>query len=314
MSPRRLAMLAVLLAAAFTAQLAPGVGGPAADRDLRPEPARLRQPPFQAAGRPLRAHRRAVGRRAAPRLLAGLPNAWLAGARKAHVQPHVAFGDPTTRSSSGPSPVRYRAAFRTFRRRWPSVRVFTPWNEATYHLAPTYRYPRLAARYYGVMKRTCGRCQIVAADVLDLPNLEGWLNKFLRYVPGHPRLWGVHNYRDANHNRPLRHSWTLKLTRMLKGTLWVTESGGIAGLEGAKKKKPAWSYSPARAARSLKHLFALVSDPRVRNRYRRVYVYNFFGSWDRHHHTNRWDSGLIGLNGKPRPAYWDLKGIIRRLG
>ena len=314
MSPRRLAMLAVLLGAAFTAQLAPASA------------ARLQigisdQSPHVFANRlfkPLAAHyaRIVVPWNVAQRhdYWPGYLNAWLVGARQAHVQPHVAFGDPTYTIKHGPSPARYRAAFRTFRRRWPSVRVFTPWNEATYHLAPTYRYPRLAARYYGVMKRTCGRCQIVAADVLDLPNLDGWLKKFLRYVPGHPRLWGVHNYRDANHDRPLRHSWTLKLTRMLKGTIWVTESGGIAGLEGAKKKKPAWSYSPARAARSLKHLFALVSNPRVRHRYRRVYVYNFFGSWDRKHHTNRWDSGLIGLNGKPRPAYWDLKGIIRRLG
>lgn len=241
---------------------------------------------------------------------------WLENARRAHAQPHVAFGEPSYTPrlfGKGPSPASLRNAFRAFRRRWPAVRVFTPWNEATFHRAPTYRRPGLAARYYEAMRRSCPRCTILAADMLDMPNLTAWLRGFLRHVHGHPRLWGIHNYRDANRDRPLRTSTTLKLTRMVRGTIWVTESGGIAGLEGAHRRT-AWRYSPARAGRSLKHLFALVNAPAVRRRYRRVYVYNFFGAWDRRHRTNSWDSGLIGLNGRPRPAYWALKGIVARLG
>jgi hypothetical protein len=51
---------------------------------------------------------------------------------------------------------------------------------------------------------------------------------------------------------------------------------------------------------------------KVRRRYQRVYIYNYFGSWTRHRRTNRWDSGLLAVGGKPRPAYWDLKRQIAR--
>lgn len=49
----------------------------------------------------------------------------------------------------------------------------------------------------------------------------------------------------------------------------------------------------------------------VRGRYKRVYIYNWFGSWTKHRKRNRWDSGLMSVSGKPRPAYWDLKRRAR---
>lgn len=238
----------------------------------------------------------------------GILNAWLAGARRSRVQPHVAFGEPSYDDrliGRGPTPGRYARAFAAFRRRWPSVRVFTPWNEETYYRAPTYRKPALAAAYYRAMTRRCPHCTVVAADMLDLPNLTAWLHGFLRHVGNGPHLWGVHNYRDANRRRDIRTSWTYKLTRMVRGPIWVTESGGIDGLE-THDGKTTWSYSPRRASASVRHMFNLLENPVVRRRYPRVYVYNFYGAWSRTTRDNRWDSGLVGLDGKPRPAYWEL--------
>lgn len=243
----------------------------------------------------------------------GILDAWLAGAARDHVQPHVAFGEPSYSDKligRGPTHAQYWLAFAAFRKRWPQVRVFTPWNEETFYRAPTYRNPGLAAWYYRIVRRQCPTCTVVAADLLDLPNLTSWLRGFLRHV-GHarPRLWGVHNYRDANRMRTLDASWTLKLARMVKGRIWVTESGGIDGLED-HAGRVTWPYSPSRASAAMRHLFHLITARRVRRRYGRVYVYNFYGSWDRRRHTNHWDSGLVGLDGRPRPAYWELRHLV----
>jgi hypothetical protein len=52
----------------------------------------------------------------------------------------------------------------------------------------------------------------------------------------------------------------------------------------------------------------------VRKRYERVYIYNYFGTWTKGgRKTNRWDSGLLNLNGTPRPAYKALKRTIKKL-
>ena len=47
-----------------------------------------------------------------------------------------------------PSVRRYKKAVTAFRKRYPQVRVFAPWNEANHPSQPTYRKPGLAVRYY----------------------------------------------------------------------------------------------------------------------------------------------------------------------
>jgi len=240
---------------------------------------------------------------------------WITAAEAAHVEPHIAFTNAISTKGGlavGPAPARYGRAFAAFRKRWPSVKVFTPWNEVNLNYQPTAKRPALAAAYYRVLRRHCAGCQVVAADVLDLGNVVSWLREFQRHVSGSPRLWGVHNYRDANYDRPLSQSWTLRLTRMLRGTIWVTEAGGIVGRRDSRSGKLAWPYSPPRAGRAMRHLLELVNAPAVRARYGRLYVYNFYGAWDRHRVTNPWDSGLVGLDGKPRPAYEVLARELKR--
>jgi hypothetical protein len=235
---------------------------------------------------------------------------WLAGADLTGVEPHVAFNAVGyRRNPKGPTPAQYYKAVSAFHRRWPAVRVFSPWNEENHYIQPTAKDPKLAATYYRLLRRVCPKCQVVGADMLDDANLRRWLGQFLKYTHGAPRLWGLHNYQDVNHHRKLSQSWTLKLTRMVKGTIWSTEAGGIVSFR-APSGRTVYPYSPTRAASNLRYLLKLMANPLVRSRYQRAYVYNFYGTWDgkpRHKSANRWDSGLVGINGLPRPAYGVLE-------
>jgi hypothetical protein len=243
--------------------------------------------------------------------------AWIAGALRAGAQPSVAFTSARYNSAGigvAPTRAQYRRAFAAFRRRWPIVHVFTPWNEVNLRYQPTRRRPALAATYYEVLRWRCPRCTVVAADLLDTDDLQSWLRGFLGAVHGSPRLWGLHNYRDANRHHPLARSWTLRLTKLVRGRIWVTEGGGIVGMRSALTGRTRWSYSPRRAAASLRHLLTLVTAPAVRARYTRLYDYCYFGTWGPHRETSFWDSGLVGLDGRARPAYAVLRAAIRRLG
>jgi hypothetical protein len=246
----------------------------------------------------------------------GYLRAWLRGAKKRKVQPHVAFNIAsfsTRHRGKGPSPKKFRRAFKRFRKRYRQVRVFTPWNEANHAFQPTYRRPRLAYRYYRVVKRGCPRCKVLAADVLDDSSMSWWLRKYRRYYRGRG-IWGIHNYGDANRHRSLRHSATLRITRLVRGPIWSTEAGGIVGFK-TTKGRVAYRYSLARQKKAQRYLFRLLRHRKVRRRYQRVYIYNWTGTWSKRgkRKRNRWDSGLMTVGGKPRPAYWDLKRQIKRL-
>jgi hypothetical protein len=246
----------------------------------------------------------------------GYLRSWLRGARRRHVQPLVAFNVAnfaTKHRGRGPSPKRFRALFKRFRRKYRDVHVFTPWNEVNHSFQPTYRDPRLAYRYYRVVKGGCRHCTVLAADVLDDSTMVHWLRRYRHYFKGRG-IWGIHNYGDANHHRSLRHSATLRITRLVRGPIWSTEAGGIVGFKTAKGRV-AYHYSLRRQKRAQRYLFGLMRSREVRRRYRRVYIYNWTGTWARRGRVkhNRWDSGLMSVGGKPRPAYWDLLRQIRRL-
>src|SRR5947199_10464 len=126
-----------------------------------------------------------------------------------------------------PSVAKFQQAFEAFRQRWPQVHVFTPWNEVNRNDQPTLRHPALAAGYYRAMRYSCPSCTVLGADLLDVPSLTKWLPRFRRALHGAPKIWGLHNYGDANRMRPLAKSWTLRLTKIVRGQIWITEGGGI---------------------------------------------------------------------------------------
>jgi hypothetical protein len=243
----------------------------------------------------------------------GYLQAWLDGAKATGVEPHVAFNikDLSTQSlGKGPTPKQYAKIVKGFRKKYPQVRTFTPWNEANHVFQPTARRPKLAADYYKALRRVCPSCKILAADVLDDANLTSWMTKFKRYYNGRA-TWGLHNYQDANKHRSFRASWTYKMAKLVKGDIWSSEAGGIVGFK-TVKGKIGYKYSVARQLKAQKYLFKLMTNPKVKKRYKRVYIHNYFGTWTKSKKTNRWDSGLLSLDRKPRPAYYDLKKQIAR--
>ena len=125
-----------------------------------------------------------------------------------------------------PSAGAYRASFKAFDAQFPWVRTYSAWNEVNHVSQPTYRKPKLAVRYYDVLRRLArkGKFKVVAADVLDTSNLGSYLRSFQRRAKGHPRLWGLHNYQDVNYKTS---SDTRRMLATVPGEVWLTETGGL---------------------------------------------------------------------------------------
>jgi hypothetical protein len=203
-----------------------------------------------------------------------------------------------------PSTRRYKSAVRKFRRDFPSVKTFAPWNEANHASQPTAKSPKRAAQYYSVLRRECKKCTILAADVLDQSNVRSYLRSFIRYSKNKGRLWGLHNYKDVNR----RQSKGLRnVLRTVPGQVWLTETGGITTFETSGFKT-----SDRRAASATKYMFKLADryDKRKRgykSKLTRLYVYRWFGE-----PGGNFDSGLMNPDGSPRPAFEQFEKYAKR--
>lgn len=225
-------------------------------------------------------------------------DAWMQAARAARVKPLIAFnhsrGDLCPKKPCyTPSVREYTRAFKAFRRKYPWVTDFTPWNEANHSTQPTGRKPKLAAQYYNAARRACKRCRITAAAVLDQNNMRSWITEFKRYARGKPRLWGLHNYRDTNR---FRDSGTTRLLKLVEGEIWLAETGGIVRFETAAGKV-ALPRSESRAKRAMTYMFKLAM--KHSKRIKRVYIYQ----WRVNATGQRFDAGVVTPEGKPRPSY-----------
>lgn len=233
---------------------------------------------------------------------------WMREVRAARVEPLITLshsrgcydgkGIPKKKVCRLPSVARYDKAFKAFRRRYRDVTVYSPWNEINHKSQPTEKAPKRAAEYYNLVRKRCRGCRIVAADILDQPGMAKYLKSFQRHVDGSPRLWGLHNYQDAN---DFKSSGTRRMLRLVKGEIWLTETGGIVKFG---KRRP---YDPARAARVARHMLTLASSNR---RITRLYIYNWTGV----PRTERFDAGLVHPSGLPRPAYFVIRALLERPG
>ena len=208
-----------------------------------------------------------------------------------------------SRACRAPSTSAYRKAVRAFRREYPWIRTYAPWNEANHVSQPTAKSPRRAAQYYSILRSACGRqCRVMAADVLDQSTVRTWLRSFIRYSKNRGRIWGLHNYKDVNRkqSKGLR-----TVLRTVPGEVWLTETGGITTFA------PDFPTSASRAASRTKYMFQLADryDSRKRgykSRLTRLYVYRWFGE------TGSWDSGLVNPDGSPRPALAQFEKYAKR--
>lgn len=242
---------------------------------------------------------------------------WMQAARAANMEVVVAFNPPPTmrcpnvgraRGCRPVSAAAYRRAFRAFRKAYPWVRIFQPWNEVNNLTQPTARYPRAVVTYYKIVKQNCRGCTVLGADIQDLPNMVRYTRKLLaefrRQRVRTPRLWGMHNYTDTNRFIKDKNSSMRKAVRLLPGKIWLTETGGLYRFQPQNARQ---SFRPdlRRQKRAMEAVFKQAS--RYRRKIARVYLYHFFASSP----TNRWDSGVLDAQGLPRPAYSVLERYRR---
>jgi Glycosyl hydrolase catalytic core len=196
-----------------------------------------------------------------------------------------------------PSTSAYKSAVRTFRRQFPYARTFTPWNEVNHISQPTYRKPKLAARYYKALKSVCRGCTVMAADLLDSSDVKSYIRKFQRATKNKGRIWGLHNYKDVNRRQSKGVRNVLSTT---KGQVWLTETGGIV------KFGRDFPFSKSRAAKRTKYMFQLARRyPRIK----RLYNYRWFGE----PRSSRFDAGLVNADGSSRPGLTQFRKSIRGL-
>jgi hypothetical protein len=129
--------------------------------------------------------------------------------------------------------------------------------------------------------------------------MTSWVSRFQRYATPKPRIWGIHNYADANR---LKSTGTRALLAITDGQLWFTETGGLvvrreyAGTTVTRE----FRYSQRHAARVTRHVLTTACiSPRIR----RVYLYH----WQAPQQVTNWDSAFLGARGFPRPAYHTLR-------
>jgi hypothetical protein len=232
-----------------------------------------------------------------------LTDLWMQQAQAAGIQPLVAF-NRNWRSNGHrklPSLGLYRKSFRLVRERYPFVTDYSAWNEANHTTQPTSNNPHMAARYYNAMRKDCPTCTIVAADVLDSTDMVEWVKKFKRYAPS-ARIWGLHNYKDANDAK----GTTRLLLKAVRGQVWLTETGGILRLKPSDGSRGGRKSTKSQQARAVQRVYQIAKSNR---RITRVYFYE----WAKKK-RNRWDSAFVETNGKLRPSYHALKRGLRVSG
>ena len=233
-------------------------------------------------------------------------DAWMAAATASNTNVLIAI----TRSRRDdrhkflPSPARYRAEFRHFRKRYPQVSAYIPWNEANHCSQPTCNRPEVAARYYDIMRSVCHSCTVVAADVLDMPGMTTWLKRFRHAVKHSPTVWGLHNYLDANR---FRSDGTKEMLRTVKGKIWFTETGGL--VRRANHSSIRFPDSISHAAKAVKWVLKLAT---LSSRIQRVYFYHWSPAPAVGGVAAPWDSALTDSKGRPRPAYKVLRSYVRK--
>jgi hypothetical protein len=200
-----------------------------------------------------------------------------------------------------PSVSRFRREFLAFRARYPFVKSFVTWNEANHCSQPLCHKPKLAARYYNAIRAACTACTIVAADVLDNRDMPAWLQAFHREARGTKRIWGLHNYLDANR---FRTTGTRALLEAVPGQVWFTETGGV--VKRRNSSQVPFRESTSHAAKATRWVFRLA---RLSPRIKRIYFYHWAPAreidWT-------WDSALVDHLGRPRPALRVLEDWLAR--
>ena len=237
------------------------------------------------------------------RLTADLDD-WLQAARLAGVEPLITFARSGRegRRRVQPNAAQYEREIRAFKAKWPWVRNLSTWNEANLP-GEGPNNPRLVASYYRILKRVFPSAKILAADLLDLPNVVRWVRGFKRAARVEPKYWGLHNYITANRFQVDR---TRQLLQNTKGEIWLTEVGGLVARRNRSTIR--LRQGTAHAAQVTRFIFDRLT--RLDRRVARVYAYH----WDSSSTSDSWDSAFIGPDNRERPSMAVLRRVLRQTG
>jgi hypothetical protein len=229
-------------------------------------------------------------------------DAWVAGTRSMGADPLITLA--RSRTTTGrryipPTGAQYLREFLRMRKRYPAVKTWATWNEANLCGVGTCDKPELVARYYSIIRRNCPGCKVVAADLLDQPNMVRWVRAFRKAAPVEPKYWGLHGYIDANRFQTTR---TVSLLKAVSGEVWLTEVGGLV----ARRNSSTVRLPQGKAHAALATRFIFDRLARLDRRVTRVYIYHWRSSTRR----DSWDSALVGADGKPRPALAVIERIL----
>ncbi len=265
------------------------------------KPDMFADPRFQALG--IRHARLAVGwdvltnRGSAAELAA-----WLKDAQATGVEPLISFMHSRGANRRAlPSPLRMRREFRRLRALYPWVTTFATWNEANHCGEPLCKRPKTAAAYYRVLRRECPTCTILAPEVLDTPNMAKWVRQFARWLGFMPRLWGLHNYVEANRFKTTRLRELNRITG--NAQIWLTEVGGLVRRDNNSRTEI--PEGARHAGNVTRYIFDEIvpRNPQIT----RVYLYH----WNSSSRKDTWDSGLIAPGGIARSALNVLTRVLR---
>jgi hypothetical protein len=229
---------------------------------------------------------------------------WMAGAKADGLTPLVTFDRSRKRTSHNPSAAQMAKSTKDLRKRYPFVKEFATWNEANIN-----KRPETVARWWLAMRKACPACTVLGADLLDRDNVGTWAKRFVKAAKRTPKVWGLHNYTDANR---LQTTGTRKLLGAVKGAVWFTETGGVVSRNNGSGT--AFPTGKAHAAKATRFVFSTLA--RLSPRVRRAYIYHWntgVGSTVADDDEDRtWDSGLIGPDDRARPSLAVLQGLLAR--
>jgi hypothetical protein len=233
--------------------------------------------------------------------------AWLDAVKHAyHITPLITF-QHADNNDRAPTPAQFLRAFERFRKLFPWVNEFVPWDEATHATQPTEHNPWLAAAYYNLLASHCPGCEVTAPDILDADgNVEAWIASFLERARPYPKIWPFNPYSSASTDSPMLIERFLAATR---GQVWFSEIGGVVWW---RYKGKLTYHGEAYAARVAQNIFQLA---RLSPRITRIYYYHWRSPGNPNARAARkatWDAGLVKADGAARPALYVVARELHR--
>ena len=227
---------------------------------------------------------------------------------------HISTNDLRPRRAKLPTVAQYRRDVGALVRRYRSqgVTEWGTWNEANHETQPTFRSARRAAQFYVAMRGFCRGCTIVGLDVLDQrstrsPSIDfrNYIRAFFRAAGRSGQLMtvvGLHNYSEVNRRLTRNTRDLISSVRRYnrRAKFWYTETGGLAEFASS------FPCSVRRQANRTQYMFDLAK--RFRSQVKRLYSYNYYGT----DCSTRFDAGLVGTTGAPRPAYQTVMQNLTR--